>query len=79
MIDSSIKDMPMKNKIKQFLESRQLSAYQFIKDTGVAPATGYKLAKSPDYLPGIRVLEVICDTYRVQPGELLEWVDESSD
>jgi DNA-binding Xre family transcriptional regulator len=79
MIDSSIKSMPMKNKIKQFLESRQLSAYQFIKDTGVAPATGYKLAKSPDYLPGIRVLEVICDTYRVQPGELLEWVDESSD
>ena len=69
----------MRNKIKQFLESRQLSAYQFIKDTGIAPATGYKLAKSGEYLPGIRVLEVICDTYRVQPGELLEWVDEGSD
>ena len=69
----------MKNKIKQFLEARQLSAYQFIKDTGVAPATGYKLAKSPDYLPGIRVLEVICDTYRVQPGEVLEWDDDATD
>ncbi len=63
----------MINKVKPFLESRGMSAYQFIKDTGIAPATGYKLAKSASYLPGIRVLEVICDTYQVQPGDIIEW------
>jgi len=61
------------NKVKPFLESRGMSAYQFIKDTGIAPATGYKLAKSSSYLPGIRVLEAICDTYQIQPGDILEW------
>ena len=66
----------MKNRVKSFLEKRQLSAYQFIKDTGIAPATGYKMAKDSSYLPSVRVLEVICDTYKVQPNELLEWVDE---
>ncbi|MBD2432746.1 MULTISPECIES: helix-turn-helix domain-containing protein [Fischerella] len=68
--------MPIQNRVKSFLEARDLSAYQFIKDTGIAPATGYKLAKKSSYLPSVRVLEVICDTYKVQPSELLEWVEE---
>ncbi len=71
--------MPIQNRVKSFLEARDLSAYQFIKDTGIAPATGYKLAKKSSYLPSVRVLEVICDTYKVQPSELLEWVEEQKD
>jgi DNA-binding Xre family transcriptional regulator len=67
--------MPMRNKIKEFLENRQMSAYRFIQETGIAPATGYKLAKDESHLPSIRVLEVICDRYRVQPNEIVEWVD----
>ncbi|TBR61308.1 DNA-binding protein [Westiellopsis prolifica IICB1] len=68
--------MPIQNRVKSFLEGKNLSAYQFIKDTGIAPATGYKLAKKSSYLPSIRVLEVICDTYKVQLSEILEWVEE---
>ncbi|BAZ65717.1 MAG: helix-turn-helix transcriptional regulator [Pelatocladus maniniholoensis HA4357-MV3] len=68
--------MPIQNRVKSFLVGRNLSAYQFIKDTGIAPATGYKLAKKSSYLPSIRVLEVICDTYKVQLNEILEWVEE---
>ncbi|MFM7448533.1 MAG: helix-turn-helix domain-containing protein [Leptolyngbyaceae cyanobacterium] len=67
----------MRNKVKAFLESRGLTAYQFIKETGIAPATGYKLAKDPDHLPGIRVLEAICDKYQVQPNEIIEWTEEA--
>ena len=67
--------MPMRNKIKSFLDERKLSAYALIKETGIAPATGYKLAKDPSHLPSIRVLEVLCDQYKVQPGEFIEWVD----
>lgn len=68
--------MSMRNRVKFFLESKGISTYQFIKDTGIAPTTGYKLAKDPTHLPSIRVLEVICSTYKVQPGEILEWTEE---
>ncbi len=71
--------MPIQNRVKSFLEAKGLSVYQFIKDTGIAPATGYKLAKKSNYLPSIRVLEVICDTYKVNPGEILEWVEDQKD
>ncbi|MBD2106725.1 helix-turn-helix transcriptional regulator [Nodosilinea sp. FACHB-13] len=67
--------MPMRNKVSEFLAAHGLTAYQLIKDTGIAPATGYKLAKDESHLPSIRVLEVLCDRYQVQPSEFIEWVD----
>jgi DNA-binding Xre family transcriptional regulator len=70
--------MPMLNKVKTFLEKRDLSAYQFIKETGIAPTTGYKLAKDPRHLPSITVLSAICDCYEIQPSELLEWVGDGN-
>lgn len=72
---SSIWVMPVRNRVKEFLDARGLSAYQFIKETGIAPTTGYKLAKDESHLPSVRVLEAMCDCYRVQPGEFIEWVD----
>lgn len=68
----------MKNTVKEFLSARGLSVYRFIQDTGISPATGYKLAKKSSYLPSVRVLESICDAYKVQPGELLKWVPGGS-
>lgn len=67
-------DMPVRNKIKAFLESRGLSAYRFIKDTGISDKTGYELASDPSKVPTKKVLNRICSAYQVQPGELLEWV-----
>lgn len=63
----------MQNRVKPFLEERQISVYRFILDTGISPATGYKLAKNPKHLPSIGVLQSICDHYRVQPSEILFW------
>ena len=71
----SIWYMPMRNRVSELLETRGISAYQLIKDTGIAPATGYKLAKDEAHLPSIRVLESICDAYKVQPNDIIEWVD----
>lgn len=65
----------MRNRVPEFLKAHGLTAYRFIQDTGVAPATGYKLAKDESHLPSIRVLEVLCDRYQVQPTEFIEWVD----
>ena len=66
--------MPMKNRINQFLQERGITAYRFIEDTGISTTTGYELARNPDHLPSIRVLEQICDTYRKPPEVFIEWV-----
>lgn len=67
----------MRNKVKQFLDSRQLTAYRLIKDSGISDTTGYRLAADSTYVPSAKVLEAICETYKVQPGEILEWIEAS--
>jgi DNA-binding Xre family transcriptional regulator len=66
--------MPMKNKIKNLVDARGISVYQFRKDTGIAQATAYELYNNPKHLPSIRVLERICETYQLQPNEVIEMV-----
>jgi len=66
----------MRNKIKEFVDRRGLTAYQFIKETGIAPGTGYKLYKDSKHRPSPDVLEAICDTYEIQPNEILKWVKD---
>jgi DNA-binding Xre family transcriptional regulator len=62
------------NKIQAFIESRNISKYKFMKDTGVAQRTAYDLCNNPLQLPSPDVLRKICDTYEIQPGEILEWL-----
>lgn len=66
----------MRNKIKNFLDDREITRYQFRKDTGIAQRTAYDLYARPEQLPSSTVLDKICSTYKVQPGELIEWVPE---
>ncbi len=66
--------MPLKNTIKELIDQKGITAYRFVKDTGFAPATGYRLAADSTYIPSAKILETICDRYRVQPGDILEWV-----
>ena len=66
--------MPMKNKIKTLVDNRGMSVYKFRKDTGIAQATAYELYNNPKHLPSIRVLERICETYRIQPNDVIEMV-----
>ncbi|MEO0841139.1 MAG: helix-turn-helix transcriptional regulator [Cyanobacteria bacterium J06643_5] len=66
--------MPVVNKIKQFIEGRKLSIYRFAKDTNVSETTAYTLFHTPTQRPSPSVLDKICDQYRIQPSEILEWV-----
>jgi DNA-binding Xre family transcriptional regulator len=66
------------NTVKKFLESRNITAYRLCKDTGIVETTAYALIKRPEQLPGPEVVRKICDRYQVQPGELMEWVNERS-
>ena len=64
----------MRNKIKQFLDSKGITPYQFERDAGIAHRTAYDLYNNPKQIPSSTVLTKICDAYEVQPSELLEWV-----
>lgn len=70
--------MTVRNTIKTFIEQRGISVYKFRKDIGVAQSTAYDLVNNPDRIPNADVLNKICETYRVQPGELLEWIPDGS-
>ncbi|MUH01119.1 helix-turn-helix domain-containing protein [Scytonema sp. UIC 10036] len=68
--------MSVRNKIKQFIDERGITVYRFWQDTGVAQRTAYDLYNDPSALPNPSVLTKICDTYEVQPGELLFWTKD---
>lgn len=68
--------MTVRNTIKTFIEQRGISVYKFRKDIGVAQSTAYDLVNNPDRIPNADVLNKICEAYRVQPGELLEWIPD---
>ncbi|AUT04641.1 DNA-binding protein (plasmid) [Nostoc sp. CENA543] len=65
--------MPVRNTIKEFVDSKGITVYQFRKETGIAQATAYNLYNNPQQLPAPGVLAKICDRYECQPGELLRW------
>jgi DNA-binding Xre family transcriptional regulator len=70
--------MAVRNKIKDFLDERGITPYQFERQVKIAHRTAYDLYNNPTQLPSSAVLTKICDTYKVQPGILLEWVNQDS-
>jgi DNA-binding Xre family transcriptional regulator len=67
--------MPVINKIKPFLLPKEITPYRFQRDVGIATRTAYDLYNNPAQLPSSTVLSKICDAYRIQPGEIIEWID----
>lgn len=71
--------MAMKNRIKEFVDGRKITVYQFWKDTGISRTTAYALYNEPDQYPNKNVMDAICTRYNVQPGELLYYVSTESE
>ena len=68
--------MPLRNQIKGFVDGKEITPYQFCKDTGLSQNTGYGLYNNPEIIPGPTALAKICTTYKVQSGELIIYVPE---
>ena len=66
--------MPVVNTIKTFIDKKEISVYQFSKDTGIAQRTAYSLYNYPEQRPSPSVMDKICDYYECQPCELIKWV-----
>ena len=67
----------MFNRIKDFVDQRGITRYRFWQDTNLGRDTAYRLYNDPSYIPTGAVLDKICSTYKMQPGEFLEWREES--
>ena len=71
-------NMAIKNKIKRLVDDMGIPRYKFAQDTGVALNTAYYLYKNPNQIPTADVMEKICDRYDLQPGDLLEYIRDTS-
>lgn len=61
------------NTIREFLDERQITRYRLHKDTGISLKTAYALWANPSQLPASTVIARICEVYKVQPGEFMQW------
>ncbi len=68
--------MPMRNKVKELIDSQGISIYEFRKRTGIANRTAYDLYHNSGQYPGPGVMDKICEAFNVQPGDILEYVRE---
>lgn len=66
--------MPVRNKIKEFTDKKGISIYQLWQESGISRTTAYSLANEPGQLPNSSVLNRLCDHYKIQPCEILEWI-----
>jgi hypothetical protein len=62
---------PAKNKLKALINAKQITRYQFWKDTGLSQNTAYRLYDDPLYIPGGNVINKIYEAYGWQPGQYL--------
>ena len=67
--------MPIKNKIKSFVDDRGMTVYRFRDEVGIANGTAYGLYNRPHQYPSKEVVAKICKVYGVHPGDLLEYVE----
>ena len=68
--------MTVQNRIKKFIDERGISRYKLWQETKLGRDTAYRLCNDPTYIPTGNVLDKLCATYRVQPGEFLVWIPD---
>lgn len=61
-------------RIPELLKERGWTAYRLAQETGLTVPAAYRLAKGePVQRIDAATLETLCETFGVQPGDLLEW------
>ncbi len=68
----------MLNQIHEFIKERGITRYRFWQDTQLGRDTAYRLCNDPTYIPTGAVLDKICSTYKIQPGEILIWHEDKT-
>lgn len=69
--------MPVRNTIRRFIDEKlKITRYEFSERTGLSKTTVYNLYENSEQIPNGLALNKICDCYKIQPCELLEWRED---
>ena len=70
--------MTLRLRVAELLEQRGWTAYRLAQETGLPRETAYRLAKPGAVVHRIegRNFELLCATFGVQPGDLLEYLPD---
>lgn len=68
--------MAIKNRLKEFIAEQGMKRSEFIRRTGLPRNTVYVLCRNENQLPDSGTLNLICSTFKIQPGVLMEWVPD---
>jgi DNA-binding Xre family transcriptional regulator len=65
-------------RVAELLEKKGWTRYRLAKEMGLTEPAVYRLAEPNRAVTRIdgRTLEKLCQAFKVQPGELLEWVPD---
>jgi len=68
-------------KVADLMRRRGVTAYRLSRGSGLAYPTAYRLSQASGLFGRLEVdtLNCLCEFFRVQPGELIEWVPDSAD
>lgn len=68
-------------KVAELMRMRGMTAYRLSRGSGLAYPTAYRLSQASGLFGRLEVdtLNRLCEFFRVQPGELIEWVPDSAD
>jgi len=59
------------NTLRDVLDARGVSSFKLSKSSDISPTTTRKIYSDPTYIPSPDVLEKICITLDIQPGDIL--------
>ncbi|MGL5922213.1 helix-turn-helix domain-containing protein [Chroococcidiopsis sp.] len=62
------------NNLKELIDARGITRYQFWKETEFNKATAYRLYDEPEYIPGREVMERIAEVYGWEPKEYIVYI-----
>lgn len=64
--------------VAELMKKRGITAYRLSREAGLAYPTAYRLSQPPGVFGRLEVdtLNRLCEFFRVQPGELIEWVPD---
>jgi DNA-binding Xre family transcriptional regulator len=65
-------------RVAELLKERDWTVYRLVQESGLAPTVLYRIAKPKREVKRVdgTTLDVLCATFNVGPGELLEYVPD---
>jgi DNA-binding Xre family transcriptional regulator len=71
--------MGMRNRAKEIVAARGITAYRFWLDTGIGRNTAFDLYHRSERYPSAEVMATICRTYGLTPSDVVEYVPDETE